>query len=189
MSVVLAIKDMDKVLKLLKWFEERSDRNALLFRVGINTALRIGDILKIKYKDIFNGGGEFKEYLQLNETKTGKERKVKLNNHIRPHILKYCKFYRMVGDDYLFFSIEDTSKPMHRITAWRALKQGADACGIEHFGTHTLRKTAGYHIYHKSGNNIALVMTLLNHDSPKETLRYIGVTQVEVDVALEEFGI
>lgn len=189
MGVVLAIKDMNKVLELLKWFEERSDRNALLYRLGINTALRIGDLLKIKYGDIFNKDGQFREYLQLNETKTGKERKVKLNDKIRPYIKKYCNFYRMSTKDHLFFSVEDPSKPMHRITAWRALKQGAEACGIEHFGTHTLRKTAGYHIYHKSGEDIALVMTLLNHSSPKETLRYIGASQQEVDDALMQFGI
>ena len=189
MGVVLAIKDMDKVLELLRWYEARSDRNALLFRLGINTALRIGDLLKIQYQDIFNKQGEFKEYLQLNETKTGKERKVKLNNQIRPYIQRYCDFYRMRGEDYLFFSIEDPTQHMHRITAWRALKQGAEACNIEHFGTHTLRKTAGYHIYHKSGNDIALVMTLLNHSSPKETLIYIGASQQEVDDALMEFGI
>lgn len=189
MGVVLAIKDMDKTLKLLKWFEERSDRNALLFRVGINTALRIGDLLKIRYKDIFNGDGEFREYLQLRETKTGKERKVKLNDQIRPHILKYCKSYRMEGDDYLFFSTLDPSKHIHRVTAWRLIKAGAEACGIEHIGTQSLRKTCGRNIYFASKKNIALTMTLLNHSKTKETLIYIGESQAEIDAALMEFGI
>ena len=189
MGVVLAIKNMDKVLELLAWFQERSDRNALLFRLGINTALRIGDILKIQYKDIFNGGGEFREYLQLNETKTGKERKRKLNDQIRPHILKYCKFYRMEGDDYLFFSVQDPSKHIHRTTAWRLLKAGAEACGMEHIGTQSLRKTCGRHVYYSSKKNIALTMALLNHSKPKETLIYIGEDQADVDAALMEFGI
>ena len=189
MGVVLAIKDMEKVLELLEWYEDRNDRNALLFRMGINTALRIGDLLKIQYQDIYNGGGEFREYLQLNESKTGKERKVKLNDQIRPHLKKYTDFYDMEEGDYVFFSTYDPERPMHRVTAWRALKAGADACSIEHFGTHTMRKTAGFHIYHKSEQDLALVMCLLNHSNPKETLVYIGVTQQEIDAALMEFGI
>jgi len=188
-ATVTAIRDINKVLELLRWFEKRNDRSALLFRLGINTALRIGDLLDIKYTHVFDPAGRFREYLHLNENKTGKERKVKLNDKIRPHIKKYCEFYEMVGEDYLFFSNDDPNNHMHRVTAWRALKAGADACGIEHFGTHTLRKTAGYHIYQKSGNDIALVMTLLNHSNPKVTLRYIGASQQEVDKALQEFGI
>ena len=50
----------------------------------------------------------------------------------------------------------------------------------EKIGTHTLRKTFGYHAYIKT-KNIALIQKLLNHSSPSVTLRYIGITQDDLD--------
>ena len=50
----------------------------------------------------------------------------------------------MKEDDYLFKS-KRTNKPISRIQAYRILKEAAAACGLEEIGTHTLRKTFGYH--------------------------------------------
>jgi integrase len=46
-----------------------------------------------------------------------------------------------------------------------------------------MRKTFGYHMYKRSGRDIALVQELLNHGSPRQTLRYIGISQEEKDEA------
>ena len=64
-----------------------------------------------------------------------------------------------------------------RIQAYRVLKSAAEECGIENFGTHSLRKTWGYWTYKISRYNIGLIMDTLNHSSPNITLRYIGVNQ------------
>lgn len=47
-------------------------------------------------------------------------------------------------------------------------------------GTHSMRKTRGYHLY-QSTKDIARVMKMLRHSSEGVTLRYIGVTQDDVD--------
>lgn len=49
----------------------------------------------------------------------------------------------------------------------------------ERIGTHTLRKTFGYHAYN-NGYDITLIQKLFNHSSPAVTLRYIGITQDEI---------
>jgi integrase len=58
--------------------------------------------------------------------------------------------------------------------------------GLEEIGTHTLRKTFGYHFYLET-HDIGLLQELFNHSSPKITLRYIGITQDTVDNAYENF--
>jgi integrase len=52
-------------------------------------------------------------------------------------------------------------------------------------GTHSMRKTRGYHLYHKT-QDIARVMKMLRHSSEATTLRYIGITQEEIDKDFEE---
>jgi len=50
----------------------------------------------------------------------------------------------------------------------------------EPVGTHTMRKTFGYHAY-KKGLDLAVIQKLLNHSSPSITLAYIGITQEDQD--------
>jgi|GEM_PF-2594064 len=52
-------------------------------------------------------------------------------------------------------------------------------------GNHSMRKTRGYHFY-KSTNDIARVMWMLRHSSESVTLRYIGITQDEIDRDFQE---
>jgi len=59
---------------------------------------------------------------------------------------------------------------------------------IEEIGTHTLRKTFGYHFYKKT-NDIALLMELFNHSSQSITLRYIGMNQDFMDEQLIDFNL
>jgi integrase len=72
---------------------------------------------------------------------------------------------------------------LSRVEAWRVLRAAGQKIGLENIGTHTLRKTFGYHMYKRSGRDIALVQDLLNHGSPRQTLRYIGISQEEKDEA------
>ena len=65
--------------------------------------------------------------------------------------------------------------------AYRILRAGAEAVGIENFGTHSLRKTWGFWTYDKSKYNIALIMSIFNHSSQNITLRYIGIDQKSQD--------
>lgn len=68
-------------------------------------------------------------------------------------------------------------KRLDRISAYRSLKLACKTLNIElHIGTHTLRKTFGYHHY-KMFKDIAMLQKIFNHSSPDTTLRYIGIEQ------------
>ena len=190
---VQPIKDKQKIHRMLKVLEDDNPRNALLFRVGLNTILRIQDILDLKVKNIFHDDGRFRLYLSLFERKTRKNKgrrmkNIKLNSLLRKAIKEYVEFFELSLEDYIFFSLLDPDKNLDRVQAWRILKRAADKVGIDNFGTHSMRKTLAWTIY-KQTKDISLVMIMLNHNSPKTTLRYLGITQEIIDKTYEEFAI
>ena len=70
--------------------------------------------------------------------------------------------------------------------AYRILNQAARQVGLSDIGTHTLRKTFGYHFYQRT-KDVALLQKVFNHSSPSITLRYIGIDQDVIDKAIEGF--
>lgn len=79
------------------------------------------------------------------------------------------------------FASRKGHKPITRQQAYRILNDAARAIGIkEQIGTHSLRKTFGYHAF-QAGVDITRIQTLLNHSSPSVTLAYIGITREELD--------
>jgi|TARA_B100000315_G_C14574955_1_gene587434 integrase len=180
------IRDKKDIERLYIKLKKQNLRNALLFRMGCNTILRIGDLLRIQYQDIFSANGDYRHYLLVKEAKNGKMKKVPLNSKIRSLITEYVQHYELDSDDWLFFSYRNPSNPLDRVTAWKQMKQAANDIGIEGFGTHTMRKTLAYHVYKKT-KNLALVMTMLNHSRPSITMRYLGIVQDEIDAAYSSF--
>ena len=191
---VQPIKDNDQITIMLQFLERKGNmRDPLLLKFGLNTGLRIKDILKMKVKHLFNGSGELKEYLDLFESKTIKRKnrvlkKIKLNSKIRPALIEYVQYYELINDDYLFFSLKSPSIPIDRVRAYVILHEAATFAGVENFGTHSMRKTLAYNVYAKT-KDLALVMKMLNHKDPDHTLRYIGLDQHNIDSAYEEFAI
>ena len=180
------IRDQTKINKMIQTLEKTNPRNSLLFRIGINTILRISDIIKLRYSQVFDTLGKSRGYLIIREQKTGKEKKIKLNTLIQKYLETHKKYYDLSGDDYLFFSFKNKSKHIDRTVAYKILKLAATKSGIQNFGTHSMRKTLAYYIYTET-KNLALVMSMLNHKNPAVTLRYIGITQDMIDKAYEEY--
>tara|TARA_Y100000593_G_C4246290_1_gene304862 strand:+ start:298 stop:768 length:471 start_codon:yes stop_codon:yes gene_type:complete len=156
--------------------------------MGINTILRVSDLLRLRVCDLIHQNGDFREYLSLKEQKTGNLRKIKINSLIRTEVGKYILHYDLEDENYLFFSLRSPDRPLDRVTAYKRLTKSATEVGIEHFGTHSMRKTLAYQVYIKS-KDIALVMNMLNHKNPQTTLKYIGIHQAEMDKAYEDFSL
>ncbi len=173
------IRSRTKIRQMYHYLNGRDPKYGVLFKFGLNTGLRISDILPLKVKDIYNENGDFRDYLILDEQKTSKEKKIKLNTAIRKTLNAYIEQQQMKDDDYLFPSRKGGH--IGRVQAYRVLKEGAEALGIENFGTHSLRKTWGYWTYKISKYNIGLIMDTFNHSSQSITLRYIGVSQDQKD--------
>jgi integrase len=173
------LRDKKKIKQMYNYLNGKNSKYGLLFKFGLNTGLRISDILPIKVSDIFNTNWHFKNHLILKEKKTGKEKKIKLNNALRTCIQSYVKNQKLSFDSYLFHS--QKGDHIGRVQAYRVLKEAADTIGVENFGTHSLRKTWGYWTYKVSRYNIGLIMDTFNHSSMRITLQYIGVNQDQKD--------
>ncbi|MDF2942942.1 MAG: recombinase XerD [Herbinix sp.] len=173
------IRDMIKINQMYCYLVSKDQKYGLLFKFGLNTGLRISDVLPVKLKDVLKEDGQFREYFILNEKKTGKEKKIKINSSLCKEIESYVKNENLIPDSYLFWSRKGTC--LGRVQAYRVLKAAAEMIGLENFGTHSLRKTWGYWTYKASNYNVGLIMDTFNHSSPSITLRYIGVNQDQKD--------
>ena len=180
MQTVEPIRNMNDLKKIKKILMQDSDRNLLLFNLGINTGLRISDILNLKVGDI-----KEKEYITIKEQKTNKVRKILISTNIKSILGDYIQGKK--ANEYLFSSRKGENKPITRIQAWRIIRYACQKAKINSYiGTHTLRKTFGYHFY-KQTKDIAMLQSILNHSSPSVTLRYIGINQEIMDNKLRNF--
>ena len=180
MNVVQPIRDRKKLEACKAWFAKRSARDNLAFLVGINTGLRISDILQLRVHQVDG------QYIVVREKKTGKRRFIPINYELAHAFRQYCRGRR--GHEYLFQSREGDNRPLTTSMFYRIMRECADAVGLEHIGTHTMRKTFGYHLYQQT-KDPQLVCEALGHSDPSITRRYIGINQETVDTAIGRFRI
>jgi integrase len=173
------VRNKIKIKQLYNYLNGKCPKYGVLYKFGLNTGLRISDILPIKVRDIFGDKGEFLEYFVLNERKTMKGKKIKLNDTLRKVLAAYVENERLLPHNYLFSN--NRGGCISRVQAYRVLKESAGIIGIQNFGTHSLRKTWGYWTYKISKYNIGLIMDVFNHSSVSITLRYIGISQDQKD--------
>lgn len=178
MTTVEPIRNKKDIEKVEKYLLKQSKRDRLLFVLGINCGLRISDILALNVGDVRN-----KTYVQIIEKKTGKFKKFPINAKLKPIIDDFVKGKR--DKEPLFKSY--WGNRMNRINTYYLLRDACKAIGLqEKIGTHTMRKTFGYHHY-KKYKNIALLQKIFNHSSPQITLSYICIEQDEIDESYNNF--
>lgn len=172
------IRDMGKLIAMQEWLAA-SERNEFMLLLGVNSGLRISDLLWLKVRDVVTG-----EHMVSREIKTGKVRRFFINEHLRPVIDMYIQ--GKAPDEYLFASNRYPFLPISRVQAYRILRAAGEAFGLHHVGTHSLRKTFGYHHYRRYRDIVTLQM-IYNHRDQRETLDYIGWTQQIVDESMTDF--
>lgn len=173
------LRDRKKIDQIFNYLTERDPKYGILFKLGVNTGLRISDLIRLRVSDIFDENRHFREHLILAEQKTGKEKKIKLNAVIRKHLLNFLEDHPLPYHGFLFYS--QKGGHIGRVQAYRLLKEAGCALNVENFGTHSMRKTWGYWTYKMSRYNIGLIMDALNHSDQAVTLRYIGIDQDQKD--------
>lgn len=177
MSTVEPIKNLSKIKKVEEILT-KNERNLLLFTVGTNCGLRISDILSLNVKDVKN-----KNHILITEQKTGKFKKIPINSKLKPMFQKFTK--NRNENEPLFLT--KFQNRLNRVSAYNIIKSACEEADIEEkIGTHTLRKTFGYHHY-KKFKDVALLQKIFNHSNPNVTLRYIGIEQDQIDESYLNF--
>lgn len=189
MNSVEPIREIKTIKNIRSILKGQSVRNELLFIFGINVGLRISDILKLKIEDLIKSNLKtVRDYVIITEKKTGKTKKLYIGDIVKKVIENYIKeLSNLDMNNYVFQSRKGENMPITRQRAYRILNNAAEIVGLVEknekgviisgeIGTHTLRKTFGYHAY-QNGSSLELLMDIFNHSSKSQTLRYIGITE------------
>ncbi|MBR1460593.1 tyrosine-type recombinase/integrase [bacterium] len=182
MGTTEPIRNKKDISKMREYYLKKgSYRNFLMISFGLNTGLRICDILRLKTEDVFDFKKRvIKEHIQLKEIKTGKTITIKINTSLKRDIKTYFKAYGKISGRFLFQS-QKGKEAISRIQAYRIIREAAENCNVEgNISCHSLRKTFGYFAW-KSGVQPVLLMNMFNHSSFEITKRYLGIGQDERD--------
>ena len=178
-------KDLEKFKNYYKEIK-LNHRNRLLIIVGLNTTLRISDILSLKWKYIYDfERKEYKNHIIITEQKTGKMSQVYINSNVLDALKDYKDYLEQrnqtINSNTYLFNHSNKNVPITRSQAFRIVKEAADYYSISGvISCHSLRKTFGYHAW-KQGIEPALLVTIFNHSSFNITKRYLGIEQDDKD--------
>ncbi|MED4229309.1 tyrosine-type recombinase/integrase [Neobacillus cucumis] len=179
METVDALRDLEQINSLKDHLKKQSYRDYLLFVFGINTGLKISELLLIKVKELFNTEGEMKDFYSYAEMESERRKSVFLNKKVKEAVKSYLDHINIVEQIYLFQS-RKFKQPITRQQAYRIIHDAAIKVGIEgKIGTNSLAKTFGFHAF-KQGVSIALLQKHFNHSTPSETLKFIGINKDEI---------
>lgn len=182
------VSDIKKVKEYL--IATKRWRDYCIFVVGINVGLRASDLLALHIGQV-----ERADEVTVTEKKTGKSRVFVINQSAREAIDLYLsKRDDKMSDNYLFASQKYPDKPLTVSSLHRLLKTLFRQLGLKgNFGTHTLRKTFGYHIYNNNVKEnpgiIQVLQKMFGHSSEAMTLRYIGITKEVITDTYQELNL
>ena len=184
MGTTQPIRNKEELKKFVGYYQTTQPvpRNYALTVLGLHTALRISDILKLKWKDVYDFERKrFLGHLSLSEKKTGKHSMIALNEHAKEALERYRAACRPEPENFIFCGKQDSGIPLCCSQAYRIIKKAAAATLYDtHISCHSLRKTFGYHAW-KQGTSPVLLMDIFNHSSFEVTKRYLGICQEERD--------
>lgn len=180
MNFVEPIRDTTTVKDIADYLKEKNEKYFVMYQIGIYSGLRISDILRLKVRDVRG-----KDKIKIREKKTGKEKAFPINKALAAVLDEYCDGKK--DYEYLVPSDRVVNAPITREYAYRVMHEAGERFGLYNLGTHTLRKTFGYHFYTQT-KDVVLLMRIFNHSSQAQTLRYIGIEQTTIDDAMKKFN-
>lgn len=164
MEFVEPIRSIDDIERMKKALKEESERDYVLFMIGINTGMMTADILRLKVGDVKG------THIILKNSKQ-KHKKIVINESLRRTLTPYI--LNKSDEEYLIKSRQGENRCITRQRVHTILGNAAKKCGLENISAGTMRKTFAYHLY-KNTNDINIVQYVLGQRSPMETVKYIG---------------
>lgn len=165
------LKDIRAIKKLL-----HNPRDLALFVVGINTNLRASDLLSITAGQV--RGLQPMDEITLKERKTGKSRRISLNKACVEAINALLRSQSYSDSEVLFKGQRGT---LTVPSVNRLVKSWCSSVNLKgNYGSHSLRKTWGYHQRVTFGKGLPELMVCFNHSTQRQTLDYLCIQPEEV---------
>lgn len=185
------IEDISHILKREnpKWF--------IMWKIGLNTGLRISDVIKLIVSDVRFKDGSIKNRITIKTQKTQVVNEYYIADSVKQILKEYVKGKE---DHQVLIPTESKNnftynKAVSRQYAWKIINKAAKQCGVkDRVGTHTMRKTFGYWLY-KATKDIVKVQKALKHSggrgtaTPQHTLIYIGITSEAIENDINDLGL
>ena len=160
-------------IKAIKRLLADNPRDYALFILGINTNLRASDLLTLRVEQV--RGIVAGQDIELKEQKTSKKRRITLNKGCVDAIQALLS----QRDSEPLFSGQ--RGPLTVPSVNRLVKQWCSQVNLKgNYGSHTLRKTWGYHQRVTFGRGTAELMVCFNHSTERQTLDYLCVQPEEI---------
>ncbi len=183
MAAAEPIRDKNQLKALADYYLRRGQiRNYTLIIAGVYTALRISDLLRLRWSDVYDEQRQaFHPHIIVTEQKTGKRKTIALNKKVLS-ALHQCLLHRR--NNFIFSNNRKQAKAISRVQAWRIIHAAAEAVGLMgKISCHSLRKTWGYHAWTNGRISPVIIMDIYNHSSYAVTKRYLGIAQDDLDKA------
>jgi integrase len=160
---------------------DKNYKFCLLLAVGVNTGLRIGDLLKLKLSDVL-----VNDTFKINEGKTGKERNIKINKDLRVILDRVIPKYLNTEKDSILFLNRFGTKAIDKSYVNVKFKEICKHYKIKvdgNISSHTFRKTLGRRVaevHNYSDQSFLMLSKLFNHSNTTVTRTYLGITEGEI---------
>jgi integrase len=160
---------------------DKNYKFCLLLAIGVNTGLRIGDLLKLTVSDVMNG-----DTFKIQEGKTGKERNIKINKDLRELLNRVIPKYIRVDKNQLLFLNKYGTKAIDKSYVNVKFKEICKHYKIKvdgNISSHTFRKTLGRRVaevHNYSDQSFLMLSKLFNHSNTTVTRTYLGITEEEI---------
>lgn len=168
MNYVEPLKTAENIRKVSEYLKKENDRNFLLFYLGINTPMKLRDLLNLKVIDVLN-----KSKIPIISGR--KAIMWTLNESLQQAIRDYCKDKNSM--EYLFKALRtNINKPIKESQVNKIINKAGKDLSINNLGASTLRKTFGYFFYMQT-KDIDTLMKLFNHHDKYYCFQYIGLNK------------
>jgi len=169
-------KDIEKIKQSLT---ERP-RDLALFTIGINSGLRVQNLLSLTYRDILTKDGHIKTSVSVCEGKNKKHREFIIGKNTRRALDALLPknngdLPKINLDDYIFTGRHGKKMSVQRFN--QIINKSCKEAGISgNFGGNTLRKTFAYFLLKRKAD-IHSLMKILGHQTPANTLKFAGMSK------------
>ena len=174
--------DWDDFKSLISKLErDKEFKFCLLVSIGVFTGLRISDLLKLRFNQF-----EETEILNIQEQKTKKIRKIKINPDLKVIVERLRLKMGVVDLSTLIFVNKYGTKSIDKSYVNVKLKGLLKYYNVQVDGnasSHLFRKTLGNRVLrlnNYSNEAVILLMDLFSHSSPAVTKRYLGIREKEI---------
>jgi integrase len=171
----------DFISLIIRLEKDKEYKFCLLVSIGVFTALRITDLLTLKYSNILDN-----DIFLFTEKKTNKERSIKVNSTLKEIVQRVYDISGVTNKDEFIFLNKYGTKCIDKSYVNVKLKELFIKYRIRVKGnvsTHTFRKTLGRRVVevnNYSNESLVLLMELFGHSNMGITKRYLGITKDEI---------